>query len=49
VSADFMNDSGHLDYSRVEVAGGSVARSVANVAISCPCAWTWDRHASLAM
>jgi hypothetical protein len=25
----------HLDYSRVEVAGDSVAKSVANVAISC--------------
>jgi hypothetical protein len=31
-SADFMNNSGHLGYSRVEVAADSVAKSAANVA-----------------
>jgi len=32
---DIMNNSGYVDYSRVEVAVDSVAKSVANVAISC--------------
>jgi hypothetical protein len=34
VSADFMNNSGDMSYSRVEVGVDSVAKSVANVAIS---------------
>jgi hypothetical protein len=41
VLADFMDNqaaSSNLDYSRVEVAVDSVAKSVANVAISCLCA-----------
>jgi len=37
VSADFMNNSGSLCYSRVEVAVDSVEKSVANVAISTMC------------
>jgi hypothetical protein len=37
VSADFMNNSGYVSYSRVEVAVDSVEKGVANVAISTMC------------